>query len=74
MAIYSQLAVLRKKLMSPPLLSANIFNILELGICVLRIVADVNNAINFRHETLFGFQVTEQTHNSKSIIFHFKAP
>ena len=43
-------------------------------VCVLHIVADVNNAKKLQHETLIGFQVIEQTHNSKSIIFNFKAP
>ena len=33
--------------------------------CVLCIVADVNNAIKFQHETLIGFQVTAQKHNAK---------
>ena len=51
--------------MSSLFLSANISIFQSYDFCVLCIVADVNNAILFQHETLIGFQVTEQTHNAK---------
>ena len=46
-------------------LSANISLFQSYDFCVLCIVADVNNALKFQHETLIGFQVTEQIHNTK---------